>query len=341
MVKTTTRKQFSTVFLIPMLLLVVLVVLLNSPQLLAREPKLYTYITIDFIISIPLIYFLLIRKRNISKLSVAPVFILCVIIASYTIPNDNQDVLRLAKTWLIPIVKIGVLTLVVIKVRKAIKYFKETANTHDDFYSTLMSTCESMFPKTAAKLVANEIALFYFGFFNFRKIHLKSNEYSNYEGSGILSTLGAIIVVIIVEMVGIHLLAAKWNNVLAWTLTALSAYSALQIIGIIRSVPKRPIAIHKTGLQLRFGILSNTHIPFEAIAHIGTVNSDDYNTKKDKNTKTLSLLGDLEHSNVCIQLKSPQRLQFIYGKPRLYTKLFLFVDDHQRFTSEVEAHLSK
>jgi len=339
MTKTSTLKQNAIVFLFPLVLVLTLVFLVNSNLYLANSSQLSTYITIDFIITIPLLYFLLIRKRHISNLTVAPILILCAVIASYTIPTANQGLLSLAKTWLIPIIEISILTFVILNVRKAIKQYKKTANTHIDFYSTLVSTCESMFPKTAARLVANEIALIYYGFFNFKKTTLQPNEYSNYKGSGILSTLGAIIFVVAIEMVTIHLLTAKWSVILAWILTGMSFYSAIQLFGIIRSVPKRPLCIHDNYLQLRFGILSDTNIPYEAIDRIELGNSSDFD--KEKGTKTLSLLGELEHSNVAIHLKTLQQIHFLYGKPKSYTKLLLFVDDYQNFKSQVEVHLSK
>ena len=136
-----------------------------------------------------------------------------------------------------------------------------------------------------------------------------------------------------------HILAVKWSTTLAWVLTGLSFYSALQLIGIIRSVPKRPITVRNNQMILRFGILSETVIPYDAIERIETANSSNFD--KAKGTKTLSLLGELEHSNIAIYLKAPQQLQFLYGTPKTYTKLFLFVDDHLRFKSEIEQHLSK
>ena len=62
---------------------------------------------------------------------------------------------------------------------------------------------------------------------------------------------------------------------------------------------------------------------------------------KEKTTKTLSLLGELENSNVVLKLKTPQQLQFIYGKSKNYTKLLLFVDDNQSFKTKVEELLSR
>ena len=337
MTKTSTLKYNVIAFLIPLSLLLTLVLLLNSSLFLANQTTLSTFITIDFIITIPIIYFLLIRKRNISNFTIAPFLILCVVIASYAIPLANQDLLSLAKTWLIPVVEIGVLTLVVIKVRKVINAYKQTANNHKDFYSALMETCESLFPKTVSQFAANEIALIYYGFFNFKKTTLKANEYSNYKGSGILSTLGALILVVGIEMITVHILAAKWNPLFAWILTGLTFYSALQLIGIIRSIPKRPITVNPNELVLRFGMLSETIIPYHTIKSIGFANSLDFD--KNKKTKTLSLLGELENSNIVIHLKTPQELNFIYGKPKTYTKLLLFVDDNQNFKTQVEKHL--
>lgn len=338
MTKSISLRSFLIAFGIPLLLILSLVALLQSQVFHANASQLSTFITIDFIVTIPIIYLLLIRKTNVSKLTVAPFLIACIVIASYTIPETNQNLLSIAKTWLIPIVEISVISIVIYKVTKAIKSYPDAAKQGYDFFTTLNETCASIFPKTAAKLVANEIALIYYGFFNFKKVELKTNEFSNYKGSGILSTLGAIIFVVAIELVSIHILVSKWSITLAWILTGLSFYSALQLIGIIRSVPKRPIQILNDSLVLRFGMLSETIIPYSDIESIVFVSADDYKTSK--YTKTLSLLGTLENSNIKIQLKSHQNLTFLYGKSKSYNQLYVFVDDHQRFISEVEHKLS-
>ena len=339
MIKTRLIKPNALAFLIPLALLFSLVVLLNSNVFLANQSRLSLFITIDFIITIPLIYFLLIRKQRISNLTVAPFLIGCVIIASYVIPSENQGLLNVAKSWLIPIVELSVLGFVILKVRKAIKIHKRTASQHQDFYSALMATCKTLFPETPAKLVANEIALIYYGFFNFKKVKLASNEFTNYKGSGILSTLGAFIFVVAIEMVTVHILISKWNSTVAWILTILSFYSALQLIGIIRSVPKRPLVIGDDHLVLRFGMLSETIVPFDAIKSVSFANASSFD--KNKLTKTLSLFGELEYSNIVIHTEHPQKLHFLYGKPRSYTKLLLFVDNPQQFKTQLDHYLSK
>lgn len=337
MTKTSTIQQNAIAFLTPLTLLILLVLLPNSSLFSAHQSTLYNAITIDFIITIPILYFLLIRKRRISNLTIGPFLILCVVLASYTIPPENQDLLNRAKTWLIIVIELSVITFVIIKVRKAINTHKKTAHKHHDFYSALVATCQSLFPKTISKLVANEIALLYYGCFNFKKTILKSNEFSNYKGSGILSTLSALILVVGIEMITVHFLTAKWSPLLAWILTGLTVYSALQLIGIIRSIPKRPITLHPNKLVLRFGILSETTIAYHSIKSIELANAS--NVDKNKTTRTLSRLGELENSNIVIHLRSPQKLNCIYGKPKTFTKLLLFVDGNKSFKTQVETHL--
>lgn len=339
MTKSIQTRSYLIAFGIPLLLIMSLVVLLQTSIFSTNADQLTSFVTIDFILTIPLVYLLLIRKTKIPNLTVAPFLIACMIIASYVIPASNQDTLDIAKTWLIPMVELSVISIILFKVTKAIKSYREADLKHHDFFNALNETCESIFPKGVAKLAANEIALIYYGFFNYTKIELKSNEYSNYKGSGILSTLGAIIFVVAIEMVSIHILASKWSITLAWVLTGLSIYSAMQLVGIIRSVPKRPIRIHDDRLTLRFGILSETNIPLDMISSIEVVGSDEY--KKSKHIKTLSLLGSLEHANIKIRVQEPQKLEFIYGKPKLYSTLYLFVDKHQSFIAQVKTLHSK
>lgn len=339
MTKSIHLRPYLFAFGIPLLLIFSLIALLQTEVFNTNASQLSNFITIDFILTIPIIYLLLITKTKISKLTVAPFLIICIIIASYAIPEANQGLLTLAKTWLIPIVELAVVSIVVFKVSKAIRSYRKAAKHNHDFLSILNETCASLFPNGIAKLVTNEIALIYYGFFNFKKTQLEPHEYSNYRGSGILSTLGAIIFVVAIEMVSIHVLASKWSVTLAWILTGLSIYSAFQLIGIIRSVPKRPLQLLDDKLILRFGMLSETTIPLSSIASVEFAKADDYQASK--TTKTLSLLGTLEHSNVVIYTTNTQELEFIYGKPKQYDTLYLFVDNHHSFIKELQLRLPK
>ena len=79
-------------------------------------------------------------------------------------------------------------------------------------------------------------------------------------------------------------------------------YSAIQLIGIIRSVPKRPLTINDNELILRFGMLSETIIPIEAIDTIALADSSDFD--KEKTTKTLSLAWRIRKQQCCYSIKN-------------------------------------
>ena len=96
--KTSFLKPNVVAFIIPLALVLALVLVLNSTAFVHHQHTLAKFITLDFIITIPLVYFLLIRKTKISNLTIAPVLIACIIIASYAIPAVNQDILTLAKS---------------------------------------------------------------------------------------------------------------------------------------------------------------------------------------------------------------------------------------------------
>ena len=139
--------------------------------------RLSPLITIDVLLTIPLIYFLLIRKTNIPKLTVIPVTIAGIILASYIIPEENQRLLSLFKTWVLPIVELFVVAYVLLKVRNTVKTFKENrqANSQADFYTILKQTSRDILPRFLAIPFATEIAVIYYGLINWKKRKLNPN----------------------------------------------------------------------------------------------------------------------------------------------------------------------
>jgi len=83
--------------------------------------QLSTLIIIDVLLTIPLIYFLLIRKTTIPKLSIIPVTILGIILATYVIPENHQTYLNNFKNWVLPVVELFVFCFIIYKLRQGIK----------------------------------------------------------------------------------------------------------------------------------------------------------------------------------------------------------------------------
>lgn len=319
------------IFGIPLTLLGLLILLIYfSPT-----PLNHCYglaLSLDLIFTVPLIYILLIWKTGVPKTTVVPVVVIGYLLGSYLVPVSNQGLLLLFKVWALPVIEGGVLLLVILKLRKAIREYRKLDKGELDFFNALWSVCAEVLPKPLVRPFATEVAVLYYGLLNWKKHMLADNEFSIHKKSGTPALLGAFIFIIAVETVILHLLIAMWSETVAWVLTGLSIYSVFQLLGFARSLAKRPITIKGDQLYLRYGIMSEANIPLASIKSIELSRE-----KLDDNalTKKLSPLGTLESHNVIIRLKEEQVLIGLYGSTKAFTTLGLFVDDAENFVNTI------
>ena len=324
-------------FGIPLSLLVILVFIIKS-SILKGNDTLNLAITTDLLLTIPLVYFLLIRKTKIPKTTVVPVMIVGLLIGSYFLPKDSQTYLTIFKTWALPVIELSILTYVVVNVRSAIKKYKKSKDSTTDFFTALKKTSYEILPKVAVIPVVTEISVFYYGFLYWKKRKLKDGEFSYHKDSGTITLLIAIIFIVAIEAVVFHILLLKWSNTAAWILTFLSIYSGIQIFGFLRSMFKRPISIEKNKLHLRYGIMNESTIDLKDIDSIEISSKD---IELNKETRKLSFLGELESHNIVIKLKKENTLIGLYGMKRKFKVLAFHVDDKIEFKNRINNALQE
>ncbi len=294
--------------------------------------------TADLLFTVPLIYFLLIRKSKIPATTVIPVMVIGLLLGFYFLPTGSQHYLNLFKTWALPVVELSVLIFVIVKVRFAAKKYKSLSDSSADFFSALKSTCSEILPAKLVQPFATELAVIYYGFIKWKSSSLKENEFSYHQKSGSQSLFGAFILIIAVETVGLHYLIAQWNVVVAWVLTGLSIYTALQILGFAKSLSHRPVVLLPSSLHLKYGILSEATIPF---ADITSVELSWKPLEKSKLTRSLSPLGELESHNLIIHLKKENKLKGLYGMEKPFQTISLYIDNPTAFKNTIEDNLTK
>ena len=323
---------------LPLLLMGSLVIISKS-SLFAQQPQALSLgITVDLLLTVPVLFYFLIRKTNIPNTTVVPVLLIGVLVCSAILPADRQQYLSLFKTWGLPVVEIGILSYIVYRLRQAIKRFRINSGESPDFFTTLKKTCEQFLPKGLVMPVATEIAVFYYGFVYWKRRKLRENEFSYHRDSGSVSLLAAIIFIVAIETVVFHILLMKWSYMAAWILTAISIYSGLQLFGFLKSMGKRPIVIQGDRLILRYGIMAETEIDLKDIASVELSSAD---LRLDGETRKLSFLGSLESHNVVLRLKEENELTGFYGRTREYRNIAFYVDDKTRFRELLEACLSQ
>ncbi len=324
-------------FGIPALLFITLIVFIKSPYFQVDSTALTLGVTLDLLVTIPIVYFLLIRKTTIPKTTIVPMMMLGLIVGIFVLPETNHQYLNFFKTWFLPIIEISVATFIIVKVRKAMLFHRSLKNTSLDFFTTLKKTCAEILPKPVVVPFATEIAVFYYGFIYWKRRKLAENEFSYHKESGSVALFFVLIMLIAIEIIPIHLLLAKWNPIVAWILTILSIYSGLQIFGYVKSLMKRPIEVSKDTLFLRYGIMQEAEIPLSEIKEIKL--SKKSFTKEDNITR-FSLLGELESHNVIIEVHNEQMLHGLFGIKKSFTKLALHVDKDAAFKTAVDTALN-
>lgn len=322
-------------FIIPLLLMLTSIFIIQFSTLIEYKTVALA-VTLDLIIFIPLVYYLLIRKTSIRKTSFIPLVILGMFLGSILMPETSQEYLNIFKIYFLPLFEITIFTLIIIKTYIAFKKYKQSKI--NDFISFLKKSCIDLFPEKIANLVSTEIAVFYYGFFKWHSEALKQNEFSYHKNSGLISVLYTFLFIICVETFLIHILVNQWSSDIAWILTGLSIYTLIQIFGIAKSLELRPIYFDKENLYIRSGILGEVNIPFYEIESLKILNE---NIKVNSYIKSLSPFNNVEKSNIILVVKNEQTLLGLYGINKKFYNLIFHIDEPEKFIREINNILKK
>ena len=303
----------------------------------SAKPSLLSFgITFDFLVTIPFLYYLIIRKTTISNQSVSVLVTINLILLSLILPKQNQLYIHYFTNWIAPVFEVIILFFILKKVKRSLQKVKNTNSDVSDFFSVLKAVSQDVLPKRLAIFFTTEIAAFYYGFINWKTKKLSENEFSYHKKNTIITTLIAFIFVAIIEISTIHHILIKKNAFIAWLLFVLSIYTILQLIGFMRAMPKRPIVITDKGILLRYSILAEAFIPFNNIKDI-SINTKEISDKD--SFQYLSPFGKMEGNNVQIMLINSVVVTGFYGKKSEVTNLVLFVDKKEDFVVNVQKQI--
>jgi len=322
---------------IPFVLMLACVLVMQS-SIFAENNAVVLAVTIDLLITIPIIYYLLIRKTSIHNTTVIPLVVLGMLVGTYFLPKDSQSYLDLFKTYAFPFFELAVVAFLIVKVRVAVRHFKEKKSVNLDFFTALKTTCYEILPKKIVYPIATEIAVLYYGFFKWKMPPLKKNEFSYHKNSGTPAVLFVFLFVIGIETFAVHLLVSQWNSLFAWLLTGASTYTALQIFGFAKSLAFRPMAIDNNYLYIRYGVLGEVNIP---LTKIDAIEPHTNEVEVGPSLKSLSPFYKIEQHNVLLTLKDKQTLISIYGIKHRFEKLAFFVDEPEIFTKSINTKINR
>jgi len=327
------KGHLALIFGVPLLLILSVVYLTTFPFAATQN---FSYaISMDLIFTAPLVSYLLIRKTQISKLTVVTLAILGIHVAYLVVPSEHQTIVNLARYGLIPLVEISIVTFIILKIRKLWITIKSVKNESPDFFTTLKTAVHEILPKRIAPAFVLEIAMVYYCFFAWKKPTIPNNAFTYHKRSDLSLIFGVFIGLVLVETFAFHLLVEPWNTTIAWIGTGLSFYSMIQIIGIIKSASRRPIILEDEKVILRFGIMSETEVQYEDIEKVVL------SQRSIQNNPLVKKLGtELTSQNVVIYLKKENILRGLFGIKSKFNVLTLFVDDHNFFKEKIDQRIN-
>lgn len=326
-------------FGIPLLIVLIAIGIGISP-LLQTYPDIAIGLTYDLVLTAPLAYFLIIRKRKIPKITIVPVFVLGMVIASYLLPEHLQNHLNFIKTYFFPLVEILVLGVLIYKIRQGINVFKAQSKTAVDFYDISKASAQKLFgEKKFASFFASEISMFYYGIFAWRFKKLKEHQFSNYKDNASIAMGGALLMVVFIETFAFHSLLQKWNLIVAWILTGSSIYTALLIIAHLKALVARPSLLLKDKLVLKNGLIADIHIPLKEIDKVVLCSKE--MESSDIKIANLGLSKKSTQHNIALYFKSPQTIQKMYGFTETCDILLFHIDGKTDFVNTLDIALKK
>jgi hypothetical protein len=334
-----TKKPNWTIALgIPFLIFLSCLLITFSSKFTANNELLSNGILLDLLITAPLIYFLAIRKSNVSKLTVIRVFIIALLFAGIILRSHANPVLQIIKTWISPVIEAFVIFIICKKFYVANNNAKAKNNNKVDF---LLHSRSIMFEilgnEKAANIVSSEIAVIYYSFFSVKDKSIDyKTKFTSYKENGLLIVLGAILSIFVIETIGVHFLLSLWNNTVAWILTALSFYTCVQLFGHIRALKARPIIINSTSFEVHNGLAGDAFIQLDNIEKIELSNKNSIGRESIK----ISLLKGLENHNIVVYFKNPIEVTKIFGIKKQTDTVLFFVDKPKEFINAITLRLT-
>lgn len=301
---------------------------ISQSSLAAADELVPTALAIDLMLTVPLIYFLMIRKTAVPKITAVPVFLACFLIASSVLP-EGVEFVGFAGLFLIPSLELGALAYLGYRIYRTQQAFRDEQLEGLDLMERLRNAfVRELKPAVVARAAAFEIGVLAYIMFVWRMPDGTSFSYHRQNGTRALLII--LLFLLGVETIVLHLLLALLNEIVALIATALSIYFAMQVLAHLKAVSLRPIVVTDQDLFVRCGILGDVVIPRVNIDSVEPIIGI-----TDTAAFDLLPIGKMSQPNVRLHLREPATVYGIYGLAKPVKRLQISVDDPAGFADAI------
>lgn len=290
----------------------------------------------DLVLTLPVVYWFLIRNTQIPTITIVPVCLIGFLFAGFTFPENQQLLVSTVRNGMVPLIELGVILFLVGVVRQTASDFAD-----DESYDRkvrIENATEKMFGKNRlAKLAATEFTMLYYllrwpqrNGVSIRRLETPKGAtvFSYHRNSGMAAIWMALIGVVFVEITVIHILLARWSHLAAWIASLSSVYVAMMIVAQIRATRCRPIFIHDEHLHIYNGMVRLARIPLNSIASVEASTKEPPSAPNHDSTipVPLRVCVPVTH-NVVLKIKHTISAELMYGAKRDFQIALLRVDE--------------
>lgn len=305
--------------------------IVRSQHFLAHPDVAAWGITFDLTITMPVVYWLIVvRGGRARPLTIAPLFLAGAAIAAMLLPRSEQSFLHQLRIVAAPL---DILTLVLVG-RKLLQ-LRRGAAAEGDTVERIGRAAQALFGDGAvAAAVSVEISILWYALFCWRKnmdVPRGKVAVTVHQRAGWDSVVACILVLIVAESIGLHLLLQLWSVKAAWTATALDLYAILWLIGDYHALRLRPTLLGNDSIEVRYGFRWTATIDRSNIAAVERVRGEEQ--WKRRGTLRLAMLDDPQF---VITLRTPVIAAGIAGLRRTIDAIAIRPDDAASFLTALE-----
>ena len=305
----------------------------NSHLFLERPDILSIGLTFDIALSIPILYYLIARKRKLPKTFLIPIFLLSLAAASFILPHDRQQFLDLLKIGIVPMEGFFI-SFLVYKILKVRKKYKGLKHLKSPYFSRNIKECiiETIGQGKIPGVLASEISMLYFGLFAWKKFkQTDKNAFIAHLKPGYGAVIGVFSYLSFVEAVVFHILLIQLNIAVAWIIFILNIYGITFLLADFNATRRQPVYVGNEMLYISAGIRWTAAISKKDIKSIELSNQS---YSKDKNAlNALTILGT---PNLVIQLQGVHYADGLYGIRKSFDKVVLNLAEPEVFKDYLE-----
>ena len=309
-----------------------LYLLAGSQAFIENPGPLSWAISLDLIMTLPLIWFLTIRKQAISKVTVYTAGLIGLALTFVLLPPGQRELSEWLLAWVVPLIEGAIFLYMAWNLRKLIAIYKRTEG--EDFMVKMRKSLAELSgkPKLAGWL-AGEIAIPYYLFFAGRV--RKDANFTYHKKSSLAMLSWVIALLIVVETLALHFLIALWSEPLAWVLSISNVYIFALLAANYRASLHRQIRLDDDELILYAGLFAEGRIPLHKIAG---AQKGGFAPSGEEESLNIAFFG---YQNVRIDLKEVHSLRVFPGRERDIRKLYLHVDQRDAFIDAINDKISR